>query len=192
VRSKEDLMQGCAKMLKNLRQKKGLSKRSIADELYIDAKTWSKYEAGESAPTVPEFVRFFDRLGEDVLKDVLEYAYPSIYDRSGSEESIRKATAHYMMTATEDDVRDLDFLIRGGHGSNIHPQLQEFVMIDHLPLEYRVVVAEMVYSLYRLARAKGELIALDGIMPKIEDFEEAIAKAKKSVRNGEKAYTTII
>jgi len=190
----EQLQKGIGQILKDLRIKRGLSKAKMADYLYMDGKTWSRWEEGETAPTVPEFLWIFRQLKEDALRPVLNIVYPSTYNglNPGSDiDSLRNAAAHYFShTASEQTVREWDFLVLGHHGSNIEPQMQEFTMINHLPLEYRVAIASMVLTFWRLASERGEIIKNDYVMPDIDLFLEGFENAQKAAFEGLNSYST--
>ena len=56
MRTSEETKNICADILKDMRQRLGISKAKMAERVDLDARTYTRYEAGESAPTLPEFI----------------------------------------------------------------------------------------------------------------------------------------
>lgn len=184
-----------ANAFKQLRINQGFSINKISNLVYVDAKTWAKYEAGTSSPSIPEFCRIFSILGKDALKVVLDIIYPETYGTISPNSDtavLRQAASHYFLNvASEQMVRQWNYLLFGNHGSNIEPQMQEFCMLDHLPLDYRLAVAQMIYSLFNIAASKGELLCPNNVMPDLGILSDAISISQKSVSEGKDSYTSI-
>lgn len=189
-----ELQKGCADLLRDLRLEAGLTVPKMADLMEIDKRTWQKYEDGLSAPSVPEFIDIFNRLGEDALKKVLNLIYPSIYkslSQDSNTKDLRKALVHYFdYLASDLVVRELSFLVFGDHGSNFVPQLQEFTALDHLPMTLRYAIAKQIQIFWTVSEANGQLINLDHVMPDINMFADAIAKGEDAALSGRNSYTT--
>ncbi len=190
-----EMNKGCAAILKNLRINSGLSVNKMAEVMYVDRRTWQRYEDGKSSPTVPEFLRCFSIIGESAMKSVLDFLYPDAYkglSEESSTDQLREAAAHYFLNVAPDKVvREWDYIMFSEHGSNMYPQLQEFTMLDHLPLEMRLIVANLIYDLYRIAELKGELIETNHVMPDVEAFREGMEKGENAVIEGLGSYTTL-
>ncbi|MDY5327189.1 MAG: helix-turn-helix transcriptional regulator [Gemmiger sp.] len=190
--SKEQLRRKCAEMLKELRLESGLSKAAIAEKLWMDDHTWARYESGQSAPDVPDFVWIYDQMGRDILGDLLRFLYPQCYEglSPGSDiTALREAISHFFLSVASDrTVREWAFLMFGGHGSNPGPQMQEFTMIDHLPMKDRVTIAQLVNTLWEMAQARGELVCCEHIMPDVEMFREGVLKGTDAAKDGKNAY----
>jgi len=183
---------GLADMLRSLRQKKGYSKERIANELYIDARTWARYERGETSPTAAELIRFYSLLNEDLLRPVLNLIYPNVYGEITDTAAIRQAAAHYLNNVASDRIlKQLEFIAIGGHGSNIAPQMQLFTAICHLPIAYRIAVAELALTLYEVADSRNELVCNGKIMPDIDLLKDGITAAKAAAAEFSDSYTTV-
>lgn len=196
MRNTIDLQKGCGLLLKELRESHNLSVSKMADLMKVDRRTWQKYEDGFISPSVIDFISFFDVLGKDALRPVLDFLYPDIYkglSASSDITDLRNAAIHYLENIASDRfVRECVYIVMGSHGSNIEPQLQEFTMIDHLPLFYRYAIAEQVLIFWRLATTRNELIAPDHVMPDIDLFMEGLEKGINAIRQGKESYTTSI
>lgn len=194
MRSREDLREGCAKLLQKLRVETGNSKSKMAEIVGIDLRTWEKYESGQSCPRVDEFISWFDMFHADALRYVLDYLYPDVYDglsHQSDSVSLRHAAIHYISDVASDHaVRKLDYLVFGGHGSNIEAQSEEWLMLDHMPLNMRLAVAALIDTLYETADANGLLVNTDCVMPKVEVFHDGLRKGREAVMDGQNSYTT--
>lgn len=183
-----------ANQLKQLRLSQGLSIAKMADKFYLDERTWSKYERGESAPTAPEMVRMFNACGADILRTTLDCVYTDVYkdvEEKGDIAAMRAAAVHFFQhVATDRMVREFNYIAFGNHGSNLEPQLAEFVALDHLPMDYRVAVVKNIITFYRMAAVRGELINETHVKPDFDILIDAIRKGLEAVCEGRNSYTT--
>lgn len=196
TRTLQEIQKGCAQMLHNLRMKKGLSKSKMAFLVGISDHTWARYESGDSAPTVPEFIYIYSRANADPLRTVLDFIYPDIYKELSAEsnmDDLRKACCHFLEHVASDRmVREWNYLAFGEHGSSNKSQLEMFTMIDHLPMKYRYMIANDVLKYWEIASSHNELIGLDHIMPDVNLFKKGLQKGKEATLKGENAYNTTI
>lgn len=182
-----------ASKLKSLRLRNHLSIAKMADKFYIDERTWAKYERAESAPTAPELIKIYSEFGEDLLRDTLECVYSGTYKDIEKKDvySMRKAAVHFWEhIATDKMVRDMNYLAFGKHGSNFQPQLCEFVVLDHLPMDYRVAIAKLIINFYYMAEVRGELICPDDAEPDFDTLISGIEKGLEAVSRRQNSYTT--
>ena len=184
---KGEMEQRCAELLHDLRKRHGLSKTRMALELMVDPHTVTRWERGQSIPTVAQFAAIFAYFQEDVLKYALNLIYPETYKDT---EDAKAGLIHYIEhVATDKEIQGLSFFIFGKHGSNFGPQIQELVMLDHLPLVHRYAVAEMIDTYYKLAEERGELLCDGQSMPDCEIFREGLRKGKSAVVGGYNSYS---
>lgn len=195
MRTKEELRNGCALLLRNLRKRVEFSKSKMAETVGVDLRTWDKYESGQIAPRVDEFIAWFDLFGVDALTSVLEYLYPDVYSVTPESNmaDLRGAAVHFVSNVASDRaVRKFDFLVFGEHGSNIEAQSEEFVMLDHLPLTMRLAVAALIDTLYETASANNLLTNTEHVMPNVETFHDGLRKGREAVMDGKSSYTTSV
>lgn len=189
----KDFQSECSALMKQIRIANNKTKSEMASIMGISEATYYKFESGASSPTVPQFVQLCHELQIDTLRLLLDYLYPDIYsDVSSSSDytDLKRAVLFFLdKNAPERFVRELFYFIAGNHGSNIYPQMQEFTMINHMPLEYRLIIARQVFMLYELAKDKGELIATGQVMPDEAAFIEGIRKGRESVKSGKNSYS---
>lgn len=195
MRSQEELRDGCALLLRRLRERVGYSKNKMADTVGVNVRTWDKYESGQATPHVDEFIAWFDLFHADALASVLEYLYPGVYTltQDSDVDDLRNAAIHYIgNVASERSIRKFDFLVFGEHGSNIGAQSEEFVMLDYLPLTMRLAVAALIDTLYETASANGLLVNTEHVMPDVETFRDGLRKGREAVMDGKSSYTTSV
>lgn len=193
MKSKDSRIDGCAKLLRDLRSKSGLSVSKMADAMMIDRRKWQKYEDEKASPTVPEFLKFYEIMHECALKPVLDFIYPDVYSNvyPGTEDidSIRKSAAHYIMNVAPDRlVRELDFIFFSQVGDT-YAKMQEYTMLNHLPLTCRYVIGTNVASMYQIIRDENRLIRTECVMPDEDAFYLALNRCREAGLSGEKSYT---
>lgn len=194
--NRDELRAGCADLLKALRQNHKLSKAKMAQLMYVDDHTWNKYETGQSSPSVPDFLNVFNVLGEDALSSVLGMIYPDIYtnvDYNEDADDLRDVAVHFLEHVAPDrTVRQFCYSLIGKSGSNYVPRMDQMCMIEHLPMDYKVIVARMIMELYELAEAENRLVGMDNVLPDVDLLKVAIDKGEDAVKKGRTSYTTIL
>lgn len=195
MKSLDELKDECRRILVEIRKRSKSSKERMAEAAGVSFKTWTKAEQGETELTLSQFVSVFLNLGEPVLRNLQEIIYPDIYKELGKDsqtDAIRKAGTTWVNTiATDQQVRLWNYILTGPHGSNANAQLTEFAMIDQLPMRYRLIVAQNILMLWRLAQAEGELVGTNDITVDVQAFADGIAKGRDAVLSGKNSYTTI-
>lgn len=194
-RTREELRLGLAAQLKKLRESRGLSMAKMALIMGVDPHTYARYESGHSAPSVDEYIYVFSELGEGALRWTLDFLYPDQYGAISEqdEKRLREQACHYFSCiAGRRIVSEWCYILFGHHGSNAAPQLEEFCMIDHLPLQYRYAIAQMVDTFWRMASSRGELVAIDEQMPDVDLFRLGLEAGRQAAFARRHSYTTII
>lgn len=189
MRTRDELRSGIAALLRKMRLKRGLSIRKMAEHVDIDDHTWSKYETGQSLPNVADFLYICDEMGENILPKMLRLIYPEMYTDDDTTEIRDSVCSYFRDIATDNAVKDMHYLISGSHGSSLMAQIQMFVMIDHLPMDYRVAVADLVDTLWRLAESRGELVETDKAMPDVQLFRAALVKGTHAAYTNDQSYS---
>lgn len=194
----EELRNALAKSLAQSRQKSGLSMNRLAGKVGVSDKTIAAWEWGKSCPNVLQYVQTLNACGvPDIMRVVLEVLYPDIYEgvtsSSGADEQREALSQYISRSATDKTVKQLFFLILGAHGSNFIPQLQELVIHDSLPLESRILLAEMMLTLFEMNSIRNAVDVPDpDLLPNMDLFLDGIAKAKEAVMDGQRNYVAIV
>lgn len=190
---KSEVQRKLSKLFKDMREKEGLSVSQMAQKVFIDSRTWARYESGDSSPTLPELIRIYAELGQTMMPSVLNALYEDIYsDDSRSTEEKRSAIVHFFENVADARmIEDFYFIAFGSHGSNLLPQLAELAVIDHLPMDYRVAIVKDVITFHRMAAMRGELVCKEECPPNFDILVDAIRKGLEAVGEHRNSYTTI-
>lgn len=190
MRTKDELKLGVASMLHDLRIKHNLSKAAMARKLHVDDHTWNAWETGKSAPSIIEFITIFDACGESILQPMLKFLFPEQY--SLNETELRDELVHFTQKIASDHAIDImHYLAFGDHGSNFHPQIELMCAYNHLPLEQRFLVAELVYTGFLTSLNRDDLVAKESVMPDMLIWEEGLRKAQRAAYKHLQSYNTI-
>ncbi len=186
---KDDLRFGIASILQSLRLKKGMSKNRMAEYLGINKRTWYAWESGESSPNIVDFINIFTECGESMLRPIFEMLYSGHSGKSvDTRETMKKFTDEI---ATDHQCEIMKFFALGDHGSNFAPQMELFCAYNHLPMEQRFFVAEMVYTSFLIASNRGDLIATDSVMPDMKIWQSGLKASQRAAYQRLNSYTTI-
>lgn len=185
----------CAKILSLSRSEKGKSQKYMAKALGKSVGTIQNWEAGVGSPNLLDFVEWFNVLGTNPLRYVLDFVHPETYDGlapDSSTDMVRSALLNYLQhDASDDEVRKLAFCIFGDTGSSWHSQLEMICAHNHAPLKSRIPVASAIATNFVLANELGEIVCPDNIMPDIGYLKDAIDRAIVSVSQKKNGYTNI-
>lgn len=195
MKTRSETQDICAEILHDLRQQMGISKAKMADRVDVDARTYTRYEAGESAPTLPEFIRMLELVDAPALPVILKHLYPETFERLGptaSTEEARQAMADFILRDAPDRVvRQLAYFLFGPHGSTLEGQLQLITTLDHLPMDARLASAKLVLNFWEIEMDRGKIINPEYVMPDTETFRQCIIRAHEAVVAGRQNYNSI-
>lgn len=195
MRTSEETKNICADILKDMRQRLGISKAKMAERVDLDARTYTRYEAGESAPTLPEFIRMLERVDAPALPVILKHIYPETFGTLGPDSdtwSKRKALSDFIIRdASDREVSQLAYFIFGPHGSTMEGQLQLITALNHLPMDARLASAKLILNFLEIETDRGKLINPDYIMPDTEILRQSIIHAHEAVVAGRNNYNSI-
>lgn len=196
MRSKEDVQKVVAEILTDLRQQAGVSRAKMADRMNLDARTYTRYEAGESTPTLADFIAMLDSCGVPVLPTLLQHIYPESFGKLSKEprtDELRRLLADFILKEAPDrDIWQLSYIFFGQHGSPMAAQLQLFCALDHLPMQDRLAIAKLALNFWEIDSARGNVINADQAMPDAELLRQAIIKAHLAVIEGKSGYVSAI
>lgn len=195
MRTSEETQNICADILRDMRQRLGISKAKMADRVDIDARTYTRYEAGESAPTLPEFLMMLERVDAPALPVILKHIYPETFGdlspRSDTD-AARKALADFIVRdASDREIRQLAYFIFGPHGSTMEGQMQLITALNHLPMDARLASAKLILNFWEIETDRGKIINPEYIMPDTEILRQAIIRAHEAVVAGRQNYNSI-
>lgn len=187
MRSKDEMRSGIAQMLRDLRIRKTLSKSKIADIVGVDDHTWASWESGRTSPSVVDFVHIYNVLGENMMHPVMQFMFDNQCDTS---EDMRKSAAEFLSeSAPEHTVQALHYILFGHHGSSPISQIEQFCALDHLPLEQRYYIAELIYVMYKMSENRGDLIESHSTLPDMRTWESALKAGQKAAFRRLQSYS---
>lgn len=184
-----------AEMLATSRESCGKSQKYMAKAMGKAIGTIQNWEYGYSAPNMIETMEWFEILGINPLRYMLDFLHPETYKEltaDSSTDEIRQAVIQWFADVSSDsDIRKIAYCIFGNTGSSFTGQLDEWCALNHLPLMDRINVADVVTNLYKLRKMRDELRGYDHIMPDIDNLENCIYQAKMATMERKEDYSNI-
>jgi len=185
-----------AEMLATSRESCDRSQKYMAKAMGKAIGTIQNWEYGVSAPNLLETMEWFEILGINPMRYMLDFLHPEMYKELTAEsptDDIRRAVIHWFADVSSDsDIRKIAYCIFGNTGSSFSGQLDAWCALNHLPLMDRINVADVVTNLYTLRKMRDELRGNDHIMPDVDNLSNCIYQAKKAVLNMKDDYSNII
>lgn len=176
MRTKQDINDGISRLLIDLRTKYGVSKSKMADIVGVDRHTWTRWEDGANVPTIADLVMVYDKLGESILRPILDLLYPT--EDIGTEHLRKDAAEYFLESATDHSVRIFNYTMN--NNSDIDTQVEAFCAFDHLPSPYKFFLLQHLYVYYQTARQHQELIGTNEVMPDMDIFSSGLKRTQKS------------
>lgn len=186
-------VENIAGILAKSRESCGKSQKYMARAMGKSIGTVQNWEYGYSSPSIIELVEWFDVLGLNPLRHLLNALHPDQYKeltKDSESDEIRNAVIYWISDIASDAaVRKLAYCMFGETGSSFEGQLDEWCALNHLPLMDRINVADNISSLYSLRKMRNELRGNDHIQPNIDNLNECIYASKVAVINNKEDYT---
>lgn len=169
------------------------SQKAMAKALGKSLGTIQNWESGLSIPNLIDMLDWFNVLGLNPLRYVLNFIHAETFGDlqvNKSDEEIDKALDKYITSiATMSDKRKLAFSIFGSTGSSWSSQLDMICALNHLPIIDRVSIAESIYNLYEMKESLDMLRSTEHIKPDMLKLRSAIDNCKRSVMEGKNEYS---
>lgn len=170
----------------------GKTQKYMAKAIGRSVGTIQNWESGYGAPDLIQTMEWFEILGVNPLRYMLDFVFPDVYDRLNGEVSDelidQSLRSYFESVATPSEKRKLAYCIFGKSGSSWHCQLEMLTAHNHTSLRSRVNAAQTIMDSYDMEKARGELIGLDHVMPDEELLRNAIKAGKQSVIDGKTGY----
>lgn len=178
-----------AEMWRTSRKDAGKSQEYMAKALGVSKKTVQNWEAGYSSPSQLVGFKWFEVLGLQPLPYYLKLLYSDFAELSpkADRDSIEKALIELVKGMSEDLQRKSLFILNGDHGSSVKGILELFTAYLHIPLEYRLSVAQAIIIDYNVTSAYG--VTSEHVKPNIKLLEKSLSCAIKSVASRKKSYS---
>lgn len=191
--SKELNIDTLAFCMASSRDKCGKSQKHMAKAMNRSVGTIQNWENGYSCPNVIEVMDWFRELGLNPMRAIMECLHPEIYhgiSANDDTDRIRQGLSAWVNNiATDDEIRKISYCVYGNTGSSWHSQINEMCALNHLPISDRIVIAEIIQSLYQIKDSQNALVGTEHISPDMDNFHKAIETCKKAVLDGKSEYS---
>lgn len=180
-----------SKMLSDARYASGLSQEQMAAALSVSRKTIANWESGESFPSFPKVIEWFDACDEPIYPYVMKYLHPDELDKmtpKNDHKDVTKALHVMIEELPEQYQRELLFLLNGSHFSSPVGILDMITAHLHTPLELRINVAECIFNNYLFSEARHILVSNGNVPPSLHNLSDCISQAKEAAFTGRKTY----
>lgn len=190
--SRLSTVDGIAEMLRKSRIESGKTQKFMAKSLRKSIGTIQNWESGYGTPDIIEMIEWFECIGVNPLRYILNFIHPDKFNDLCEETDmvdLKIALNDYMNDiASENEVRKISFNVFENTGSSWYSQINMLTALNHLPLHYRVLIAQQIYDAYSICDATNKLINPDCVKPDIEDLKSAINKGRESAMKGHQGY----
>lgn len=180
-------------MLAKSRNDSGKTQKYMAQALGKSVNTIQNWESGIGEPGYRTLEKWFDALGINMERYILDYKYSSMFDGLTQDSSISQIKdcihAYIDLQCSERDLRQMAFCMFGNTGSSFHEQLNMLTANNHCTMRSRVNVCQLVLDNYKMEQAQGELVGLNHIMPDTETLKMALSHGRSAAYAGENGYT---
>lgn len=187
--SKLSTINGIATMLRESRMESGKTQKFMAKSMGKSIGTIQNWESGYGSPNMIDIMEWFDCIGINPLRYILNFIHPDEYKNLDSIDEFKKSLNTYMNDiASDDEVRKISFNVYGNTGSSWHSQLDMLTALNHLPLHYRVLIAQQIYDAYMICESTNKLVNTDHVKPNVDVLHDAIEKGRESAKKGHHGY----
>lgn len=170
------------------------SQKYMAKALQKSLGTIQNWENGYSIPNAIDLIDWFDVLGLNPLRFILDFLHPDYFKNLNGDvddNMVDSALQYYISDiAPASDKRKLSFCIFGNTGSSWTAQLNMLTAHNHTTMRSRVSVAQSIYDNFEMEKARGELKYLNNTMPDENNFKNAIEQARESVFSAKDGYVS--
>lgn len=177
-----------------LKSRKSMNKSQdyMAMGLGVSKNTIYNWEKGTARPDVFQLCDWFELLGLNPTPFILQFTNPhAIKDISPSAQYdvLLKAYIEIIQNIPEDRLRQKLYQEYGTHGSDAYSLDQLFNAYLHLPLEQRMIIAQIISNVFSLCEKKNELINTDHQMPNVEALNASITCAQEAAIKKQFGYS---
>ena len=160
----------------------------MAEALYVDVKTVSKWEHGITVPNVLQWKHWFEALNIDPAPYYKQFVYGLHFEPSDERDKLLSDLWILIQTLTNEELAQHRFLLGGKHGSSPFAYLQKITADLQCPLDYRFASAGIIKSNYILAKKTGRISCPDEPQPILDVFDSAIDQSVVALINNKSGY----
>jgi len=187
----DNIEQRFAKMWKKSREDAGKSQQYVAKALGVSRKTVQNWETGYSTPNQLQGFRWFQVLDVPALPYYLELVYGdfNLLGNTPDDKKIEKALIDFNLSLPTELQRKVLYILHGDRGSSAIGLIELFTAYAHLPLDFRIAIAQSILTDYELVEGAGKLS--NHIKPNKEILEKSILRGKKAVIENKQFYSNL-
>lgn len=180
-----------AAMWRKSREDAGKSQAYMAKALGVSKKTIQNWEDGTSCPNQLKGFEWFHALDLQPLPYYLQLLYPEFdgISYASSDDCISQSLLVLVAALPVDQQRKLLYILYGDHGSDTRAVVELSTAYLHVPLRYRVNIAQSVLTNYELTIANGNDVCPDHIQPDKQFLADAIQQGISAILNGNDTYS---
>lgn len=194
MRNTSELLQNMASVLAQSRADACKTQQFMAQQLNKSVATIRNWESGYGAPNVVEFIQWFDVLGLNPLRYVMNFLYPEDFtdvDFNATDEQIEKDLELYCNeVASKGDKRKLAFCIFGDTGSSWKAQLDMWTINNLTSMRSRVNIAQTIHDNYLIEQSMNGKDTKKSIPFDLTNFTNAITKGRSAAISGGNSYSS--
>lgn len=170
-----------AELLATTRTRCGKTQQYMSRKMGKSLSTVQNWESGASSPRLQDVWSWFNRLGINPIRALLEYLHPNIYgipflDMKNTDRALR----HYIENvASERERLELAYCLLCG--SSWSAQLDLLTTINQLPAKDRILVMSIIIQAYDMEMETGGIAAPD-LQPDLENIRNEIDRLINTIK----------
>lgn len=168
------------------------SQEYMALSIGVSKKTIQNWEKGISSPDLFQSTEWFKALGLNPVTYYLEFLYPEmskqLKDFKGSKE-LDDLLCNFIKAMDDNQKANLIYILMGSYGGSYRGIIELMCAYCHLPLNERLVIANVIKESYKMHEDTDTLLCKDEKKPLMDILQKAIESSKASVIDGKNGYT---
>ena len=179
-----------AEILRESRDKSGMSRATLASKLQVSKSTIQHWEEAESVPNITTLIKWFDVIDIPIYPYLFRLFHPefNFINADSTDEEIKDALIVLLDDMDINNVRQNFFEHFGHHGTPPRGMSEVKTAYLHLPMDVKVGIAEIICTQFEICQAQNRLVQPDHVMPNIPELKKYIESAKQAVIEGKDTY----
>lgn len=177
-------MRDIASYIYFVRIRAGVSRAKLAGLLGVSERTIKNWEDGVSQPDAELFLEMLDACNEHLANVIRHFEFMDIFEGEEADaEQIRQTLITCIRSTTSDEMnRKLLYNLSADHGSDAVAQLNLCTAYNHLPMEDKYDICNLVVGRYLLRKEQNRLIRTEyGVDPDLDYLRKELAKVRKEI-----------
>ena len=183
-----------AKILKSSRERFGKTQDYLAIGLNVSKNTIVNWEKGTSKPDIFQLLDWFELLGTNPIPYMYQLMNPTLMHDLKPSDSIKKL--HEALLLIDDNLPEKRIRTKlyheyGTYGGDPYAIEQLMLMYEKLPIEHRLIIAKLIFNVFKLCEEKHELNPDDEthVYPDTDYIKESLIVATEAAINNDFGYS---